>query len=739
MKQWAVFALTFVLLAAVLVKVQKDKVDAPVGPEAVLSLLADSEHELTRMPVSFTRMSDLDEIKIGNQLASEYGGREDFSKDDPTTRVVQAYLNRVGARVAVGAQRKLPYRFHYISSPDFINAFALPGGHVYIGGGLMALMDSEDELASVLGHEVEHIDHYHCAERVQTQAALQKLPLGELAAIPMEVFEAGYSKTQEMEADREGTRLAVKAHYSPLGAVRMFQAFDRLYGESTRRSQSPEEELSQLAQDTLDGYFRSHPPDSERVAQIEGMISSEHWENLVTEQPLEVTYVYLTQRADRALAANKFGAAEAAATRSLSLHPDQIDCLATLTSAEFGLMEFPAALANYRQLLEKSPPSAATVGSFANQFAMEALKAEHFAPAAKYASASLDLQVDNAPGLAVLADAQMSMGDYTAAEETYRKLLSLYPEDTLSVINYTSAVAERALAAHHYQQAADVAAYWLTLQPNRIEALNLEADAGLALGKFSAAADAYRKLLDLTPRNREVNIEQVCSYADALSAAKRGPAAAQEFHGFMLSDRVVRNANIENQIEIEYAGLLLMGGDSGLAQDLVDQPRGLRGSWISLELLNRLGWWYYRAGKYAEAEAFLKHLAQGRPGDGAIQNNLAWVELEQDLNAAALGRFTGVVTGRFTRWAGGAENSSGQWNTPQMGQAIALWRSGKADDALKNYELGSDAEPRWAVLKQVETFYSSGVAQSVAQMQAEHARRLELKKRNGQAPGLVGH
>ncbi len=59
-----------------------------------------------------------------------------------------------------------------------------------------------------------------------------------------------------------------------------------------------------------------------------------------------------------------------------------------------------------------------------------------------------------------------------------------------------------------------------------------------------------------------MNIEQVCSYADALSAAKRGPAAAQEFHGFMLSDRVVRNANIENQIEIEYAGLLLLGGDS---------------------------------------------------------------------------------------------------------------------------------------------------------------------------------
>src|SRR5690242_19851779 len=224
MKQWGVFAIIFALLLAVLVKVQKDRVDAPVGPEAVLSLLGDTEHELTRLPVNFTRMSDLDEIKLGDRLAKQYGGREDLANEDTSRPAVQAYVNRVGARVSVGAQRKLPYRFHYIPDPNFINAFALPGGHVYIGGGLMALMDSEDELASVLGHEVEHIDHYHCAERAQTQAALEKVPLGELAAIPMEIFEAGYSKTEELEADREGTRLAVKAHYSPLGAIRLFQA-----------------------------------------------------------------------------------------------------------------------------------------------------------------------------------------------------------------------------------------------------------------------------------------------------------------------------------------------------------------------------------------------------------------------------------------------------------------------------------------------------------------------------------
>ena len=123
-------------------------------------------------------------------------------------------MTRVGRSWPRDAHRKLPYKFHYIPDPIFINAFALPGGHVYVGAGLLELMDSEDELAAVLGHEIEHIDHYHCAERVQREQALRKIPLGGLVALPVEVFEAGYSKDQELEADREGTRLAVEAGYS---------------------------------------------------------------------------------------------------------------------------------------------------------------------------------------------------------------------------------------------------------------------------------------------------------------------------------------------------------------------------------------------------------------------------------------------------------------------------------------------------------------------------------------------
>jgi predicted Zn-dependent protease len=723
MKQWGVFALTLALLGAALIASQKQRLVAPVGPEAVLSLIADSEHELTRLPVSFTRMSDLDEIKIGDRLAREYESEEMFARRLPSTPAVQAYVNRVGARVAVGAHRKLPYRFHYISDPSFVNAFALPGGHVFIGGGLMALMDSEDELASVLGHEVEHIDHYHCAERVQTQAALEKVPLGELVAIPVEVFEAGYSKTQELEADREGTQLAAQARYSPLGALRMFQTFDRLYRERERRSQSPAEELSKLAWETLAGYFRSHPLPSERIAQMQTMISDNHWESLTSEEPLQVEYVYLTQRAGRDLKLRKFGAAEAAATRSLNLQPGQIDALTILAQARFGMMEFSAALDSYHQLLTNFPARAAEVAAFANNIANAALRTRHFEQAAKFATASLDLQPDNAPALTTLAEAQMEVGNYVAAGQTYQRLIRRYPVDAESVITYTASAAQRALTLHHYQQARDEAGFELSLHPNERGPLLIEAQAALALADFPSAAKALRNLLDLTPRNSRVNIELVWSYADALSAEGHGSGAADEFRSFMATRRPESSSTIENEIRIEYAGLNLMAGHANWAAETAAHNRGIGGSWITPELMARLGWWYYRAGKYPEAEKLLRQLSRERPGSGIMQNDLAWAELENNELDAAVQRFTGREGRRTLGFA--------QWNAPRMGLAIAQWRLHRADDAMKNYEGAVDAEPRWTNPALVRAFYSPSVAQSVAEMQAEQTKRVEVRKRHG--------
>jgi predicted Zn-dependent protease len=350
MKRWIAFAgIVFLGFASVLGSEWRN-VDVPASPAGLLYLVADTEQELTRMPVSFTRISDEEEIHIGNELARFYAsGKEQQDAQEAAT--VERYLTRVGSEVARGAHRRLPYSFHYIPGAYFINAFALPGGHVYVGGGLMELMDSEDELAAVIGHEIEHIDHYHCADRVQRQQALHKIPLGGLVDLPIEVFEAGYGKNQELEADREGTRLAVEAGYAASGAIRIFEAVARLYGEYQTRAKTPQEELSRVAQQTLEGYFRSHPLPSERIAQVQRMIAEEGW-TMRPERDLAISYIFWTARARRALDARQYGQAEQLANRSLRVNPDQPKALQVLALAQFARASFSGAAAAYRKSLE---------------------------------------------------------------------------------------------------------------------------------------------------------------------------------------------------------------------------------------------------------------------------------------------------------------------------------------------------------------------------------------------------
>ena len=348
MKRWIALAgIVGLGIAAVFVS-ERRKVDVPPGPAALLYLVADTEQELTRMPVRFTRMSDEDEIRIGDDLARAY--HRDEKPNDETVEV-ENYLQQIGGRLAARAHRRLPYRFHYIPEKGFINAFALPGGHVYVGAGLMALMDSEDELAAVVGHEIEHIDHYHCAERVQQEQALHKIPLGEVVALPIELFEAGYSKDQELEADREGTRLAVEVGYSANGAIRMFETFQRLYEEHYARARTPQEELSQLAEQTLEGYFRSHPLPAERIEQVRRLIASENWP-VRPERDLAVAYIFWTAKAEEALAAGRYTQARQLATQSLRLRPGQEKVLEVLAAAQFAQADFSAAAASYRKVLE---------------------------------------------------------------------------------------------------------------------------------------------------------------------------------------------------------------------------------------------------------------------------------------------------------------------------------------------------------------------------------------------------
>ncbi len=276
MKRILILAVLVLAALTAIYFVQRRPRNDAVSPAALVDGSADWERDLTRAPMNLTRLSDEEEVRIGNRLAGQYEAME--PNTDPESQALERYVELVGFRVAAQAKRRLPWSFHVIDDADLINAFALPGGHVFVGRGLLDQMTSEDELAFVLGHEIEHVDHYHAVERVQMEAQLHHFDLdaiSALAQIPMSIWQEGYTKDEELEADRESLRAVVAAGYSPQGAMKLLERWTRLHGEYVIHAETPVDELSELAISGLNGYFRSHPLPSERLAQVRKVIAED--------------------------------------------------------------------------------------------------------------------------------------------------------------------------------------------------------------------------------------------------------------------------------------------------------------------------------------------------------------------------------------------------------------------------------------------------------------------------------
>lgn len=276
-------AAILVLLALALVAAERRAVEAPVGAHSILYLVADSQRDLTRMPSRFTRIRDEDEVEFGDTLAeSILLGRRMTPEDQESERELRAITERIASHAS---RRRIPIRIHLIPDHTMVNAFAIPGGRIFFGSGLLDKLQSEDQVAFIVAHEIEHVDRYHCAERLQVERALRKIPLGAVLGIPVAVFQAGYSKEEELEADREGVRLAASAGYSAEGALDVFRVFLALGDEAERAARTPQEELGQVTLSVVSGYFRSHPLTRERIAQVRAMVSRQPSLARVTQRP----------------------------------------------------------------------------------------------------------------------------------------------------------------------------------------------------------------------------------------------------------------------------------------------------------------------------------------------------------------------------------------------------------------------------------------------------------------------
>jgi predicted Zn-dependent protease len=144
----------------------------------------------------------------------------------------------------------------------------LPGGRIYVTKGMLDHLETEAELASVLGHEIAHVDLKHWFERIQYEYAARKIggePMGAMAAIGYELLQVGFSETLEYEADRMGTIYAGRARYHPQAGQLVFAGLRQFADGKKDLSETVGEEVADLLGDAFDDYFRTHPGGEGRI------------------------------------------------------------------------------------------------------------------------------------------------------------------------------------------------------------------------------------------------------------------------------------------------------------------------------------------------------------------------------------------------------------------------------------------------------------------------------------------
>jgi predicted Zn-dependent protease len=243
-----------------------------VSLASVREIWADVLRDADQVGLKVTRVSASEEMKIGDELNAAGGS----GVSDPAE---EHYVIAVAARVLPHIRRpEIVYKFHIVDSPE-VNAFALPGGHVYVLRGMLGFVESEAELAAILGHEISHVDLRHCIERYQYVAALKKVGAGELAPlaeIAHGLAAMGYTQYQELEADAQGQRLAIEAGYDPEAALRVFHRMELRFGTpAPRRAETPIGEVAQSIGQAIGSYFRTHPTSQERERKLADLVASD--------------------------------------------------------------------------------------------------------------------------------------------------------------------------------------------------------------------------------------------------------------------------------------------------------------------------------------------------------------------------------------------------------------------------------------------------------------------------------
>ena len=215
-------------------------------------------------------VSTQQEVQMGQQEAQQVSAQLPMVQD----AVINNYVNALGQRIASRTSRAdLQWQFQVVNS-DMVNAFALPGGFIYVNRGVLARASNMSEVAGVLGHEIEHVVRRHSVKQMES-AQGANVGVGILCALTgvcqsgvaqaainiggTAVF-AKFSRTDEIQADEGGFRNVMAAGISPRG---MYTFFQKLLAEEQQSGGGG----------ATAGWFADHPGTQDRLADIQRMLS----------------------------------------------------------------------------------------------------------------------------------------------------------------------------------------------------------------------------------------------------------------------------------------------------------------------------------------------------------------------------------------------------------------------------------------------------------------------------------
>jgi predicted Zn-dependent protease len=367
-------------------------------------------------------MSTAQEIEMGRQnylpMQQSQGGEYDI---DPE---LSAYVRNVGIKVASQSGVNLPYEFVVLNN-SVPNAWALPGGKIAINRGLLAELESEAELAAVLGHEAVHAAARHSAQQ-QTRAMIMQAGVmgtaiaasdsdyGGLivggASVLAQAGLARYGRSAELESDLYGMQYMSQAGYDPQGAVDLQQTFVRL--SEGRRS------------DWLGGLFASHPPSRERVEANRATAASlppggsegkaEYADALARTMQLKPAYEAYDE-GRKALAEERVDEALAKATKALDLFDGEAHFHALRGDIRLVQKNYDWAATNYSRAIERRDD----FFYYHLQRGLARKELGQSAPAVADLERSLEL-LPTAPAHYALGDLARQRGDLPGALQHYK-------------------------------------------------------------------------------------------------------------------------------------------------------------------------------------------------------------------------------------------------------------------------------------------------------------------------------